>query len=82
MLKLKLINLAEFANKETISILKSLLARAIKGEIVGIALCFRTKQGDENVVFSGTYKTHPAEAVNAAMRLSWKLTQMQDQPTH
>lgn len=74
----KLIKLAEYANRETISILKSLLARAMRGEVIGIALCFKTKAGEDLVVFSGAYKSRPADAANAAMRLGWKFTQAQD----
>jgi len=43
-------------------------------------MCFRREDGIEDSAFTGIYKAHPAAAVNAAMRLGWKLTQMQDRP--
>lgn len=64
--------------KDTIGILRCLLERAERGEIVGLAICYRTKDRMEHAAFSGIYRSKPGAAVNAAMRLSWKLTQMQE----
>lgn len=64
--------------RDTIGILRCLLERAEQGEIVGLAMCYRTKDRVEHAAFSGIYMARPGAAVNAAMRLSWKLTQMQE----
>ncbi len=50
------------------------------GALDGVALCFRVKGGPEEARFTGHYRQEPEKAVNAAMRLSWKLTQLQDEP--
>jgi hypothetical protein len=64
---------------ETSTVLKVLAGMAAKGEIKGLALCYRDRNGADHTVLAGAYKAQPAEAVNAAMRLSWKLTQAQDE---
>jgi hypothetical protein len=64
-------------NKDTIDALEYLLRAAKRGEIAGIALTYRNSSGDELAAFTGVYLS-PGNAVNAAMRLSWKLTQAQD----
>lgn len=72
------IELVKYTCRDTLAVLKVLLSMAVKGELRGLALCYRTEDGEEETVFTGIYKAHPANAVNAAMRLSWGLTQMQD----
>lgn len=72
--------LADYKNTETISVLRCLLNKAVSGELAGMAMCFKLKDGSEEACFTGLFKEDPAKAVNAAMRLSWKLTQLQDDP--
>lgn len=74
------IALAEYRNRETISVLKCLLDEARKGHITGLAACFRTNEGEERSAFTDAYRS-PASAAAAAMRLSWRLTQIEDAGT-
>lgn len=71
------LRLVEFSNRETIRILRALLARAVKGDVIGVAVCFKSRPGVEHCVFTGPYKANPAEAVNAAARMSLEMTQLQ-----
>ena len=64
-------------NDETVASLEYLLNEARRGQVVGIAACFLIAGGQEDALIAGAY-SRPADAVNAAMRLSWKLTKLQD----
>jgi hypothetical protein len=72
------VHIVEYSNRDTVSLLKCLLDDALRGEIAGLALCFKDRDGQERAAFSGTYRGRPSEAASAAMRLSWRLTQLSD----
>lgn len=63
----------------TVRMLRALLTRAEAGDIAGIALSFRLRDGTEDAIYTGIYKVRPAEAVQAAMTISWRLTQLNDE---
>lgn len=67
------LRMVQHSAKETVEALGALLARASRGEIRGIALCFRLASGREKTVFTGCYKSTSA-AASAAMRISWQMT--------
>lgn len=62
--------LLEYKCKDTVSILKMLLALALSGNLRGLMICYRTDDGQEQTVFTGAYKAHPSKAVGAALRTS------------
>lgn len=62
--------LVKYTCRDTVAVLKVLLSMAIKGELRGLALCYRMQDGREETVFTGLYKAHPASAENAAKRLN------------
>lgn len=64
--------------RETVAILSALLARAVRGEVSGLAMFFRAPDGKEHLVLTGPYRANLAEAVNAAARMSYRLAQRQD----
>lgn len=72
-----ILRLVQPDHTETIEALSYLLAEARNGRVHGIALAYRDHKGGEDAVFTGAYR-NPAKAVNAAMRLSWRMTQAQD----
>jgi hypothetical protein len=74
------VKLVEYQHRETIGVLRALLARAVAGRIAGLAISMQS-DGAETALFTGVYKDNPARAVNAAMRQSWRLTQLQDEIT-
>lgn len=63
---------------DTIAVAEALYCGAHDGVVVDMAVVYRTDDGVEHVAFTGIYATDPAAGVNAAMKVSWKLTQMQD----
>jgi hypothetical protein len=75
------VQLVEYRSRDTAQVLQALADKARRGEVVAVALCYRTSDQQEHTAMTGVYKVHPARAVNAAMRLSWRLTQIQDDLT-
>ena len=69
--------ITDFRSKEASTVLQHLLDRALAGEVQGLAICALTDE--EEIYFTGLYRTSPGSAVNAAMRMSWRMTQMQDE---
>ena len=69
------LHLVKYNARETIEVLRTLLAMAIRGEIRGVALSFRKADGTEDSVFTGSYKTNPGNAMHASLRLSLSLMQ-------
>jgi hypothetical protein len=72
------VQIVEYTARDTVAVLKSLLSRALRGEIRGLAVCYRTDKGEEESAFTGNYKHHPEDGLAATMRLSWRLTQARD----
>jgi hypothetical protein len=66
------------AQSDTIEVADALHCGAVDGVIRSMAVIYRTADGKEHVAFTGVYAENPAAGVNAAMKLSWKLTQAQD----
>jgi hypothetical protein len=57
--------------KETITVLRELLELALKGELRGLAMCYRMRDGRDRVLLTGVHKHRPEFAVSAAARLYW-----------
>lgn len=66
------------ARRETVLVLQALLTRAVRGEVDGLALVFRSADDIEHMVFTGPYGANSAEAVNAAARMTWRLSEKQE----
>lgn len=64
--------------RETAKLHEAIADLARRGEVVASAMMYRLADGSELSAFSGVYKSSPAHAVNAAMRLGWRLAQLQD----
>jgi hypothetical protein len=67
--------------RDTVLILKALLARALAGDIVGVAICFRDRHGEEHSVFTGPYDD-PRVAASAALKMSMQMTLLQEHSGH
>lgn len=64
------LKLAEYSCKDTISILKVLLAMALKGKLRGLVVCYRDDEGREDTIFTGAYKANPSSMLNASLKVS------------
>jgi hypothetical protein len=71
------VSLAEYRNRDTLAVLRSLIDRAARGELFGLVVC-ALRPGHEDIYFTGMYGADPARAVNAAARISTRLTLQQD----
>lgn len=67
----------EKEDRKTVAILRALTARAMRGEVTGLALCFRQPDGAEQCLYTGDYRD-PSRAMNVASRMTWQLAQLQD----
>jgi hypothetical protein len=70
---LTVIRLIEYRCRETVSILKVLLSLAMQGKLRGLAVFYRTAEGDEQTVLTGYYKANPSRAAGASLSMSLKL---------
>lgn len=64
--------------RDTISVLRALLELAVKGQLRGVAICYRDSEGQEDVAFTGIYRANPVYAAHAGMRLSMELTMAEE----
>lgn len=73
----RVLRLADYKSQETIRVLRAALARAERGDLVAVALGFRSRSGRDDVAFTGTYRARPSAAVAVAARMT-HLAQLQD----
>lgn len=52
--------------KQSIAVLRHLLQKALRGELRGLVLCFRTLSGKSEVILTGAYLAQPEQALSAA----------------
>lgn len=72
------VGISKCRDREILSVLRHFVALAERGKLRGLAVCAKSTDEKEDISIAGDYRTRPAQAVNAAMRMSWRLTQMQD----
>lgn len=61
----------EMVCQDTVAISKWMVREALKGKLRGLAVCFRTIEGEEKFVFTGAYRSRPESAIGGAARLYW-----------
>lgn len=67
------IELVKYSCKETIEVLRVLLALALRGQLRGLALAYRDENGREETVYTGAYKSNPTLAMGASLRMSMEM---------
>lgn len=55
--------------QETIAIIQWLLKRALRADVRGMALCFRTSDDQDVVFLTGSFRVKPESVLAAAERL-------------
>lgn len=55
--------------QETIAIIQWLLTRALRADVRGMALCFRTSDDHDMVFMTGVFRARPEAALLAAERM-------------
>lgn len=66
------VRLVERSNADTVELLECMLALARVGELGDMETTF-TRQGVEQMAFTGRYRAHPSVALHAAFRMVMEL---------
>lgn len=64
------------AQRDTVLVLQALHSKALRGEVSDLLLCYRDGAEDQWVM-TGAYED-PKSAINAATRITWRLTARQE----
>jgi hypothetical protein len=65
-------------DKQIMEVLRHYLMRSEQGTLRGLSICAKDASGKEEIVVVGDYLRHPAEGVNASVRMTIKLATIQD----
>lgn len=72
------VQIGDFRGKETVAVLRELLVKASRGEVIAFGFNVEFKNGTQKTGFTGRYRTDPAEALRVAGRMSQQLNAIQD----
>lgn len=72
------VSIGDFRKKETVAVLRELLVRASRGEVVAFAFEIEFRNGLHKSGFTGKFRADAAEAARAALRMSQHLNAAQD----
>ncbi len=75
---MSVVQLVRSSNRETVMVLECFLEKARAGKLLSFAGMAEMVNGTEEAVFTGRYKADPAKAVNASLRLSMRVAQLQN----
>lgn len=70
------LRLVEVRSDDSVAVLEHMLQQAKSGKVRGILLCHTSDKGVEEPMFTGMYRRRPTLALNAALNLLLRLTQM------
>jgi hypothetical protein len=70
--------ISDYANRDTIHALRSLLDQAMDGRLTGLLFCVKRSNSICSMGLTGTFKTDPARALEAAARLQHRLNLLAD----
>jgi hypothetical protein len=73
---MKVVQIARRRDPEIGEVLRYLMARWDRGELIGLVVSAKVLPKDEELSFTGCYKDDPALALTAAFRLSMLLNGM------
>lgn len=63
------VSLGDFKNKGTVTLLRELLGRAVRGQVAGIAFNVEFKDGTRKTGFTGVFQADHTRALRVASRL-------------
>jgi hypothetical protein len=64
------VRIVEYLNRDTISALEDMLARARRGEVLGLCFAFKTGPGHHGIGLTGEYISDPTDVLAVASRIS------------
>ena len=71
------LRLADYKSQDTIKVLRAILARAERGDVIALAMCFKSKNGAEDVAFTGTYRRRKGDALGASLQITQMVNELQ-----
>lgn len=75
---MEVVPIGNYRARDSVAVLKYLLQRAAKGELLGLAVCAQTTDGEEEVLLTDVFRRRPRRASHAATRIFWRSMQVQD----
>ena len=69
---MNVVRISEYRARETLTVLRYVLGLALRGEISGLALCFR-RNGHDEYAFTGEFQRNTAARHEATGRMFWKV---------
>lgn len=76
---LRVVPIAQYRARDTVTVLTHLLALAQNGKLHGLVLTALHTDGGEDIVFTGAYRRQLRLASAAAGRMYWRSMQLQDE---
>jgi hypothetical protein len=73
------VKLQQYRSRDVERALRCLLAKWEAGKVKGVALCFKDDDGVEHISFTGNYRDDPAHALSAALKMSRRINEIQDE---
>lgn len=72
------VRVADFQKRDTVGVLRELLVRASRGEVMSLAFHAEMKDGTQRTGFTGKYRNNVEEALRVANRMSTTLNKIKD----
>lgn len=60
-----------FICSDSVALAKWLLEQSKSGNSRGMAVCVRNANGNEEFLFTGSFRSHPESAIGAVARMYW-----------
>lgn len=76
---MRVVPITKYRARDVGVLLQHLLARWEAGDLKGLAICSKDQYNIEDVSFAGEYRDNPAQALGAALRISRRINQLQDE---
>lgn len=73
------VHMDEYRTRDIGVVLTHLLQRWRGGELKSLAVCCKDVHNAEEITFTGGYRADPAHALNAAIKMSRRIQEIQDQ---
>lgn len=70
------IRITEYKNRETVSLLREALEKAIKGEVLGVCLAMKYDQTNHGIALTGEYFDDPTDVLAIASRLDFEVNML------
>lgn len=70
------IRITEYRNRDTINVLEDLLARAKRGEVLGLCYAFKRNAGHHGIGLTGEYIDDPTDVLAVASRIDFEVNML------